>query len=687
VITLTNVFSYVRPEHMSNKLTERWRPAFFRDVIGQGDAVEWCRRQILSGRPRSVLFHGATGCGKNTLARVFACAAACDKPTADGEPCGSCEACKTTLDVIDGYFYVEVPSGKATLGEIKQRVDWLRSSPLVGRRKILVFDEAQGLKRSKSEILFPLLDRRDPSYLIILLTTDLSGLIAPLRDRLKKQEVLRPSTEQLAARGKEICAAENIRFEPRAIERLAEVSTGYRAFLQHIEDIAGDSKSLTEQAVRDQYLGHFGALALLKSLLCGELREAHEIIERQTRPPATVQEAVQEILVAAQFQIRNCTSSNGSLAEISPAALSSVIDAGDKSTAQASSSPLEFWDQLVARWTRFPCRSKTDLRSLSLETFSWLHEQPNRGRKRHREGSPISVVERTPSSARPHRLPQSKSVGGYMSLQEAKRIWNAGAALGQLFGTYLNARVVFRPALAGFDDQRASFGFFVNLIRSLRGRVEDWSDAPLHWLYSQSGVDANELYLLALCLPDGTATASEVWLEEFLAKRGIPSDAVTFRSVLFSDARDQSRYHTGLLRLLCRAIDPSIMLRRRALIDVINIPGAIRPTVAGQYVTPKVSQTIGRSAIRHCNDRGLPLLLPANDGAWNYRNFGWELAEHEDRNSEIRRVSKGRNVDPTAFAGLQTMSSSRDGAKLRKRSWPTPTSPGWWQPAFRSAFD
>src|SRR3954453_1461113 len=76
-------------------LADRNRPQRFRDVWGQPWAVRYLSGLILRGPvERQLLFQGAHGSGKTTLAWIHADALNCERvEPKDGSPCLTCNAC------------------------------------------------------------------------------------------------------------------------------------------------------------------------------------------------------------------------------------------------------------------------------------------------------------------------------------------------------------------------------------------------------------------------------------------------------------------------------------------------------------------------------------------------------------------------------------------------------------------
>lgn len=69
----------------------------FEDVIGQEEIKAVLKRQFSEHRvAHAQIFCGPEGCGKFATAYAFASLLLCEHPTADGEPCGTCKACRMT---------------------------------------------------------------------------------------------------------------------------------------------------------------------------------------------------------------------------------------------------------------------------------------------------------------------------------------------------------------------------------------------------------------------------------------------------------------------------------------------------------------------------------------------------------------------------------------------------------------
>src|ERR1700676_1951278 len=86
----------------------------FADFLGNQRIVAALRGALPSGRvPHALLFTGARGVGKFTLARMFAQAANCERLADDF--CGECAPCKSIAQLADPQKLIE--QGLAERGE------------------------------------------------------------------------------------------------------------------------------------------------------------------------------------------------------------------------------------------------------------------------------------------------------------------------------------------------------------------------------------------------------------------------------------------------------------------------------------------------------------------------------------------------------------------------------------------
>ncbi len=129
---------------MNLPLAEQLRPRSFDEVVGQGSLVELLSKIIEKGKPLSILLWGPPGCGKTTIARLYA--KAFDRPFVP---------------------FTGVMNGVA---DIKKAIQEAKSRPLFAGQPILFVDEVHRLNKAQQDIFLPCIE--DGSIILIGATTE-----------------------------------------------------------------------------------------------------------------------------------------------------------------------------------------------------------------------------------------------------------------------------------------------------------------------------------------------------------------------------------------------------------------------------------------------------------------------------------------------------------------------------------
>ena len=162
----------------------------FDAIIGQPLAVDLCRQWLKKKTTNPLLFYGPEGVGKRTLgletARTLNCAAVSSTTL---EACGTCVSCRKIsagnhpdVRVIDMAWQAaerKEPIEKQNnlrMETVMAERHRLLQSPVEGRWKVSILDEAHRLTPDAANVLLKILEE-PPAFTAIFLTT-------PFRDRL-----------------------------------------------------------------------------------------------------------------------------------------------------------------------------------------------------------------------------------------------------------------------------------------------------------------------------------------------------------------------------------------------------------------------------------------------------------------------------------------------------------------------
>jgi DNA polymerase-3 subunit gamma/tau len=209
-------------------LYRRYRPATFAEVKGQDHVTEPLRQALRTGRVNhAYLFSGPRGCGKTTSARILARSLNCaEGPTPD--PCGKCESCLAlapdgpgSLDVIE----IDAAShgGVDDARDLRERAFY---SPVSGRFKIYIIDEAHMVTREGFNALLKLVEEPPPHLKFVFATTEPEKVIATIRSRTHHYPFRLVPPAILRELLEEILSAEQIGYEPAVLPLVVRAGAG-----------------------------------------------------------------------------------------------------------------------------------------------------------------------------------------------------------------------------------------------------------------------------------------------------------------------------------------------------------------------------------------------------------------------------------------------------------------------------
>jgi len=302
----------------------------FADIVGQDKTIAVLRNSLEAGRiAHAYLFDGIEGCGKRKTALALIAALFCRK---SDEGCASCPTCRNVAMAQHPDLHMIEPDGAfIKIEQIRDLQRELVLRPFEAPRKACIIEAAERLNPSSGNALLKTLEEPPGNALIILLTTNIGGVLPTILSRCQRlhfpalpaasieRVLLRrgctPETARVAAslgggslkKATEIGEEETLVNRREFLERVFSLSLGDIAPLfAAAEEIAAEKDKALEMLelltsfLRDVLLRQEGIDSSVNSAL-------HHLLDRQAAalPPGKTLEQIDAVREAHNAILRN----------------------------------------------------------------------------------------------------------------------------------------------------------------------------------------------------------------------------------------------------------------------------------------------------------------------------------------------------------------------------------------------
>ena len=212
---------------MSNEiLALKYRPKFFRDVVGQDKVVKTIQNSInLNKVHNSYLFSGTRGMGKTTIARLFAKSLLCDEGVNE-EPCGKCSSCNE-IDNTNHIDLIEIDAASRTkVEDTRNLMENVLYAPSKSRYKIYLIDEAHMLSTKSFNALLKTIEEPPEHVKFLLATTESEKLPDTILSRCLHFRLNSATNTVITQHLKNILNSEGITFDEDSLTIIAKNSFG-----------------------------------------------------------------------------------------------------------------------------------------------------------------------------------------------------------------------------------------------------------------------------------------------------------------------------------------------------------------------------------------------------------------------------------------------------------------------------
>lgn len=213
-------------------LARKYRPRKLSELVGQDVLVRTLSSAIKQNRiPHAFVLTGIRGVGKTSTARIIARSLLCTgkdgtnkEPTV--EPCGICPNCQGIQN--DNHVdVIEVDAASRTgVNDIREIIDQVNYSPVMGRLKIYIIDEVHMLSKSAFNALLKTLEEPPGHVKFIFATTEVRKIPVTILSRCMRFDLPRVSLEKLNEHFKNVSASEGVEVDDDAIKIIAGSAEG-----------------------------------------------------------------------------------------------------------------------------------------------------------------------------------------------------------------------------------------------------------------------------------------------------------------------------------------------------------------------------------------------------------------------------------------------------------------------------
>ncbi|MBR5299854.1 MAG: DNA polymerase III subunit gamma/tau [Bacteroidales bacterium] len=205
----------------------KYRPDSFGTLIGQDNIAQTLKNSILRGQlAHAYLFCGPRGVGKTTTARIFAKMINCSNPSADMEPCGTCESC---LSFAEGRSYciheLDAASNNG-VEDIKTLMDQVRIPPQVGKYSVYIIDEVHMLSQAAFNAFLKTLEEPPAHAIFILATTEKHKILPTILSRCQTYDFNRITVDNIVKNLRMVASSEGVTIDDESLHVVAHKADG-----------------------------------------------------------------------------------------------------------------------------------------------------------------------------------------------------------------------------------------------------------------------------------------------------------------------------------------------------------------------------------------------------------------------------------------------------------------------------
>ena len=205
----------------------KYRPDSFGTLIGQDNIARTLKNSILRGQlAHAYLFCGPRGVGKTTTARIFAKMINCSDPSADMEPCGTCESCQSFAEGRSYCIHELDAASNNGVEDIKTLMDQVRIPPQVGKYSVYIIDEVHMLSQAAFNAFLKTLEEPPAHAIFILATTEKHKILPTILSRCQTYDFNRITVDNIVKNLRMVASSEGVTIDDESLHVVAHKADG-----------------------------------------------------------------------------------------------------------------------------------------------------------------------------------------------------------------------------------------------------------------------------------------------------------------------------------------------------------------------------------------------------------------------------------------------------------------------------
>ena len=205
----------------------KYRPDSFGTLIGQDNIAQTLKNSILRGQlAHAYLFCGPRGVGKTTTARIFAKMINCSNPSADMEPCGTCESCQSFAEGRSYCIHELDAASNNGVEDIKTLMDQVRIPPQVGKYSVYIIDEVHMLSQAAFNAFLKTLEEPPAHAIFILATTEKHKILPTILSRCQTYDFNRITVDNIVKNLRMVASSEGVTIDDESLHVVAHKADG-----------------------------------------------------------------------------------------------------------------------------------------------------------------------------------------------------------------------------------------------------------------------------------------------------------------------------------------------------------------------------------------------------------------------------------------------------------------------------